>query len=90
MLSALSDSLQISRQTMSVAARRLKTCQEGVGHWRKEEREREEGIAWVEAGGWDERLRTRDAAMVCREVVGGFEEVCEGWRKRLVEGVAAG
>ena len=91
LLSALSDTLQISRQTSTLASRRLRTCQDAMLMWKKEERLKEEGIAWVESGGWDERLRTRDAAMVCNEVVGGFEEVCEGWRKRLfAQEVAAG
>jgi hypothetical protein len=44
----------------------------------------EEGRRWLEQGGWEERLRGREAARVCGEVVGGFEKVCGEWRERLV------
>ena len=46
--------------------------------------EAEEGVRWLEMGDWDRKLRERDAAKVCGEVVGGFEEVCKGWRARLL------
>ena len=45
----------------------------------------EEGMRWVETGGWEERLAGREAAKFCGEVVQGFEEVCQGWRERLLE-----
>lgn len=53
-------------------------------------RQAEEGVRWLQMGGWEEKLQERQAARVCGEVVGGFEEVCEGWRRRLVEGAAGG
>lgn len=51
---------------------------------KREMEEAEEGVRWLEMGGWDDRLKGREAARVCGEVVGGFEEVCAGWRERLV------
>lgn len=45
----------------------------------------EEGVRWVKSGGWEERLAGREAAKFCGEVVRGFEEVCQGWRERLME-----
>ena len=50
---------------------------------KRELEEAEEGVRWLEMGGWDRKLRERDAAKVCGEVVGGFEEVCRRWREIL-------
>lgn len=76
----------MTRQTTSLAARRLRASREMVAELRREGELSEEGVRWVEKGGWEERLRGRECARVCGEVVGGFEEVCRGWRERLVGG----
>jgi hypothetical protein len=83
-LNYLSDTLHMSRQTTTTATRRLRSARELVAEMRKEEEEREEGELWLEKGNWGERLKSREAAGVCGDVVGGFEEVCNGWRARLV------
>ena len=57
-----------------------------VGEMRREAEAREEGVRWIERGGWDAKLKGRECAKVCREVVGGFEEVCDGWRERIASG----
>jgi len=74
----------MARQTSASASRRLRGVKAAVGAWRREVEGRERARAWIESGGWDERLRRREGARVCGEVVGGFEEVCRGWRERLV------
>ena len=74
----------MARQTTTLAARRLRAARDVVESMRREVKEAEEGVRWIETGGWDERLKDREAARVCGEVVGGFEEVCAGWRERLV------
>jgi len=51
---------------------------------RREQDLADEGQAWLERGGWADKLERREGARVCGEVVGGFEEVCNGWRERLV------
>lgn len=51
---------------------------------RRDEELREEGERWLTRGNWSERLQKRECAHVCGEVVGGFEEVCDNWRKKLV------
>lgn len=61
-----------------------------VEELRREEELKEQGFRWVERGEWEERLRGRECARMCGEVVGGFEEVCRGWRKRLVGGEMTG
>lgn len=83
-LNYLSDTLHMSRQTTTTATRRLKSARELVAEMRKEEDAREEGERWLKRGNWSERLGARECAGVCGDVVGGFEEVCNGWRARLV------
>ncbi|KAI0003632.1 hypothetical protein F4779DRAFT_601266 [Xylariaceae sp. FL0662B] len=83
-LNYLSDTLHMSRQTTTTATRRLRTAKEMVAEMRREEELKEEGERWLTRGKWSERLEKRECAGVCREVVGGFEEVCNGWRARLL------
>ncbi|KAK6954195.1 hypothetical protein K445DRAFT_321838 [Daldinia sp. EC12] len=83
-LNYLSDTLHMSRQTTTTATRRLRTAKEMVAEMKREEELREEGERWLTKGNWGERLEKRECAIVCREVVGGFEEVCNGWRARLL------
>ena len=83
-LNYLSDTLHMSRQTTTTATRRLKSARELVAEMKREEELREEGERWLTRGNWSERLKKRECASVCGEVVGGFEEVCNGWRARLL------
>ncbi|KAL2074537.1 hypothetical protein VTL71DRAFT_8315 [Oculimacula yallundae] len=83
-LNYLSDTLHMSRQTTTTATRRLRSARELVAEMKKEEEEREEGEEWLKRHNWGERLGKRECADVCGDVVGGFEEVCNGWRARLV------
>ncbi|KAK2001987.1 hypothetical protein LX36DRAFT_299494 [Colletotrichum falcatum] len=84
-LNYLSDTLHMSRQTTTTATRRLKSAKELVAEIKREEELREEGERWLNRGNWSERLAKRECAGVCGDVVGGFEEVCNGWRARLLE-----
>ena len=83
-LNYLSDTLHMSRQTTTAAARRLRSARDMVAEMRREDELREEGERWLDRGNWGDRLRARECAGVCRDVVGGFEEVCDGWRARLL------
>jgi hypothetical protein len=89
-LSQVSDTLHMSRQNTSGATRRLRTAKEALTDWRRDQALRDEGQYYLEKGDWDRRLREREAASVCRDVVGGFEEMCGRWRQKLVDGVEAG
>ena len=60
-----------------------------VVEMRRETEAREEAVKWIEKGGWDRRLGERECKRVCEDVIGGFEEVCQTWRERLVTGVGA-
>ena len=90
MLSYLSDTLHMMRQTTSLASRKLRAARELVLEVQRETEARETGILWVEKGNWEGRLAGRECARVCGEVVGGFEEVCASWRRRLIAGVEVG
>jgi hypothetical protein len=83
-LNYLTDTLQMSRQTTAMATRRLKTARDLVTEMKVEEELREEGERWLSRGNWGERLKRRECAHVCHDVVGGFEKVCDGWRARLL------
>lgn len=83
-LNYLSDTLHMSRQTTTTAARRLRTAKEMVAEMKREEELKEEGERWLTRGNWGDRLEKRECAGVCRDVVGGFEEVCDSWRARLL------
>ncbi|KAK4228222.1 hypothetical protein QBC38DRAFT_161520 [Podospora fimiseda] len=83
-LNYLSDTLHMSRQTTSTATRRLKSAKDLVHEMRRDEDLREEGERWIAKGNWGERLQRRECAHVCGDVVGGFEEVCNSWRAKLV------
>jgi hypothetical protein len=74
----------MSRQTTTTATRRLKSARELVAEMRRDEEAREEGELWLIRGNWGKRLEARECAGVCGEVVGGFEEVCNDWRARLL------
>ncbi|OHE92420.1 hypothetical protein CORC01_12281 [Colletotrichum orchidophilum] len=88
-LNYLSDTLHMSRQTTTTATRRLKSAKELVAEIKREEDLREEGERWINRGNWSERLANRECAGVCGDVVGGFEEVCNSWRARLLEQAGA-
>lgn len=72
------------RQTSVEASRKLKSAIDAAGEIQRDVAAREVGVRWIESGGWDERLARRECAKVCGEVVGGFEDVCRGWREQLV------
>ena len=87
-LSVLNDSMQMDRQTTTLASRRLKAAKEVVETLQKEMQEADEGLRWLAIGGWEEKLKKREAARICGDIVGGFEEVCDGWRRKLVGSAA--
>jgi hypothetical protein len=90
-LSTLADTLQMNRQTSITATRRLRTVKDTLREFQTEWNVRDDAVRWIEQGCWDQKLKDRECASACRDIIGGFEETCNLWRKRL-EGsnVAAG
>ncbi|KAF2486588.1 hypothetical protein BDY17DRAFT_321367 [Neohortaea acidophila] len=89
-LSQLTDSLQMGRQTTNSASRCLRSTQMVVAELRRE-RERAE-LARQELNAspyWSERIRARWCDRECKDIVGGFERVCNDLRASLVNGGAA-
>lgn len=84
-LGGLGDSLHMSRQSTTLGARRLKAAKELVRELNREEEVKEQAVRWIRKEGWEEKLKRREAKTVCGDVLSGFEEVCEGWRRKLVE-----
>lgn len=89
-LNYLSDTLAMSRQTTNTATRRLRSAKEMVAEIRREDDEREEAELWLARNDWGERLARRECATVCKDVVGGFEDVCNSWRARILAQAEAG
>ena len=85
-LRGLSDTLYEARQFTSTASRRLRSARDLVAELRREDEGRNQGMRWIETGGWDRRLKEREAARVCGDVVNGFEAICGEWRERLFGG----
>jgi len=82
-LSSISDSLHMARQSSIVARRKLQAAKEACADWRSELEMVETARRWIEDGDWDARCRRRDAAVVCRDVTSGFEDVCRGFEEKL-------
>lgn len=79
----------MSRHTQATAQRRLRSVREALAEWRRESEAKEEGERYIEKGEWNRKLQERESKKVCEGVVSGFEKECDGWRKRLVEGLGA-
>lgn len=86
-LTYLSDTIYMTRQTMTTGSRKLRIASELLLEMRREAEVQEEAVRWIDKGNWEYRLANRECASVCKDVVGGFEEVCEKWRERLVDAI---
>jgi hypothetical protein len=73
-LRSLTDLLQESRLAASAATRKLKSVRDMVEDMSLEEELVENSIILIQAGDWDRRCRTRQAARTCQEVCKGFAD----------------
>ncbi|ETI26297.1 hypothetical protein G647_03074 [Cladophialophora carrionii CBS 160.54] len=73
-LRSLTDLLQESRLASSAATRKLKSVRDMVDDMALEEELVENSILLIQAGDWDRRCRTRQAARTCQEVCEGFAD----------------
>jgi hypothetical protein len=80
----------MTRQTASVASRRLKAARETFEELKRDAQVWEDGVKWVADGQWNERLAGRECARECQDIIRGFEEVCSGWREKLAGGGIGG
>jgi hypothetical protein len=82
-LAFLSDSLHMARQSSVAATRKLRVAREACADWRTELETVEKAKRWIENGDWDGKCRRREAAVVCKDVTSGFEDVCRGFEEKL-------
>lgn len=82
-LSGLLDSLQLARQLSAAAARALKLTCAMVSDLRREAERSDEATFYIDHGDWDSKLARRWCADQCRDVVRGFEGVCDGLRAEI-------
>lgn len=73
-LRSLTDLLQESRLAANAATRKLKSVRDMVEDMSLEEDLVENSILLIQAGDWDRRCRTRQAARTCQEVCEGFAD----------------
>lgn len=85
-LRGLTDLLQENRLATNAATRKLKSVRDMVEDMQEEEELVESSIMLIQAQDWDRRLRERQAARTCREVVEGF---AERWGLAAKESVSA-
>lgn len=83
------DSLQMSRQTSSLAARHLRSTRAMTSDIRRELERSDRAQHWLDNGDWDKKLGSRWCAMQCKDVVSGFERVCNDLRRGLEQGMMA-
>lgn len=88
LLSSLRDAMHMMHETESTAARRLQSTRELARALRKELDEAEKVDRWLRDGDLDRRLAGREGGKICREMVRGFDSVCNGMRAQLVEAAA--
>lgn len=87
-LSALTDSLQMGKQATTSASRHLRNTLTMVTQLRRESDLAEQAKWKIEKEGWERKLGERWCAKECGDVVGGFEQVCEGLRRGLEDRLA--
>jgi hypothetical protein len=73
-LRSLTDLLQESRLAATAATRKLKSVRDMVEDMALEEDLVENSILLIQAGDWDRRCKTRQAAKTCQEVCKGFAD----------------
>jgi len=88
LFSTLSDSIHVMRETESTAIRRLQSTRELTTALKKELDEAEKTDKFLRDGEWECRLAGREGGKMCRELVTGFENVCDSMRAKLVEAAA--
>ncbi|KAK6503429.1 hypothetical protein TWF481_008447 [Arthrobotrys musiformis] len=79
----LSDAIHMFKQQSNAASRKLRGAKEAVREYKLEVETVEQARRWIDDGDWDNRLGNREAAGVCREVLGGFEDVIRNMERRI-------
>ncbi|KAK5111132.1 hypothetical protein LTR62_005331 [Meristemomyces frigidus] len=86
-LSQLKDTLQMGRQITNSAARHLRTTQTMVVDLRRERERADLARHELAKNNVGQRLQSRSCALECKEIVAGFEQVCDALRMSLEEDI---
>ncbi|WPG97811.1 Hypothetical protein R9X50_00059200 [Acrodontium crateriforme] len=84
-LSQLIDTLQMGKQKTNEAARRLRTTQMIVAELRRDDERADRARVELQKENFGDWLKDRKCAAECKDVLSGFEEVCDGLRTTLVQ-----
>jgi hypothetical protein len=84
-LSQLTDTLQMSKHTMNTASRHLRTTQTMVVELRRERERAEAARHELAKSDWNSKIKDRWCAGECRDIMGGFESLCDSLRQNLIE-----
>lgn len=82
-LSQLTDTLQMGKQTINAASRHLRTTQTMVAELRRERERAETARLELSHSVWEGRIRERWCAEECKDILSGFESVCDSLRASM-------
>lgn len=85
----LTDTIQIGKQITTTAARHLRITQTMVSDLRMEQDRADLARHELAKSGVEASLRARTCATACKDIMGGFEDVCDALRESLIGDVAA-
>ncbi|KAL1587333.1 hypothetical protein WHR41_03870 [Cladosporium halotolerans] len=88
-LAGLTDTLQMGKQTTNAASRHLRTTQTMVADLRREREMAETAREELSRSPWEERIKGGWCKNECRDVVSGFDDVCNALRESLARSVEA-
>ena len=84
-LSQFTDTLQMGKHATNTASRHLRTTQTMVVELRRERERAEAARLELSKTDWSNRIQNRWCAGECRDIMGGFERMCDDLRQNLVE-----
>ena len=88
-LSQLTDTLQMGKHTTNTASRHLRTTQTMVAELRRERERADTARQELSQSNWNDRIRDRWCAGECRDIMGGFEQMCDSLREDLIQAGSA-
>lgn len=88
-LAGLTDTLQMGKQTTNAASRHLRTTQTMVADLRRERERAEAAREELSRSPWEERIKEGWCKNECRDVVDGFDDLCNTLRESLAQSVEA-
>ena len=84
-LSQLTDTLQMGKHATNTASRHLRTTQTMVAELRRERETAQAARYELNQSDWNDKIKKRWCASECRDVMDGFEKMCDSLRQNLIE-----